>query len=74
MTEQFSLLKTVTSLTEDGEGAAVDAGGSAPDVAAPATGATTAGAIATLPIKMFNGKVIKRVKRNYFPKKKKSHK
>ena len=73
MTEQFSLLKTVTSLTEDGEGAA-DAGGSAPDVVAPATGATTAGAIATLPIKMFNGKVIKRVKRNYFPKKKKSHK
>ena len=74
MSENLSLLKTVTSLVEDGEGG---------DVAAPATtsaavagatdGATTSSMIAPVPVRMFNGKVLKRVKRNYFPKKK-SHK
>jgi hypothetical protein len=72
MTEQFSLLKTISTLTEDGEGAVADAGGDA--TPSPAAGATTAGMIAPVPVRMFNGKVIKRVKRNYFPKKKKSHK
>lgn len=69
MTEQFSLLKTIHVLAEDGEAT----GGEAP-APTPTEGATTSGAIAPVPVRMFNGKVIKRVKRNYFPKKKKSHK
>ena len=74
MNEQFSLLKTISCLHEDGEGGDVapSADATPPAAPAPSTTATTSSAIATYPVRLFNGKVLKRVKRNYFPKKKKS--
>ena len=71
MSENLSLLKTIVALTEDGEGGDASAAG---EVAAPAVTATTSASIAPIPARLFNGKVLKRIKRNYFPKKKKSHK
>ena len=67
---ELPLLKSVSTICEDGEGGEVPA---APAETSPAAGATTAGMIASYPQRMFNGKVLKRIKRNYFPKKK-SHK
>lgn len=67
MSESLSLLKSIATINEDGEGV---------EAAAPAavSAATTSSAdIAPVQLRMFNGKVIKRMKRNYFPKKK-SHK
>lgn len=68
MSEQLTLMKSVLKITEDGEAAA--GGDVSPGVMA---AGTTSSDIAALPVKLFNGKMIKRVKRNYFPKKK-SHK
>ncbi len=69
---ELPLLKSVSAICEDGEGG--EAPAAAPPETNPATaGATTAGMIAAYPQRMFNGKVLKRIKRNYFPKKK-SHK
>ena len=71
---ELSLLKSVTAICEDGEGGDAPAASAAPAETNPASaGATTSGMIATNPQRMFNGKVLKRIKRNYFPKKK-SHK
>ena len=74
----FSLLKNLLLLSEDGEGgdgsgvsAAATAATTASAVSDAMPGATTSSMIATLPKRIFNGKVIKRIKRNYFPKKKK---
>lgn len=50
-----------------------DEAGDASPNEAPEPAAITASAIAPVPLRMFNGKVLKRIKRNYFPKKK-SHK
>jgi hypothetical protein len=75
--EEFSLLKNILMLSEDGEGgdgagvsAAATAATTASAVADAMPGATTSSMIATLPKRIFNGKVIKRIKRTYFPKKK----
>lgn len=74
----FSLLKNLLLLSEDGDGgdgsgvsAAATAATTASAVSDAMPGATTSSMIATLPKRIFNGKVIKRIKRNYFPKKKK---
>ena len=67
---ELPLLKSVSTICEDGEGGEAPV---APAETSPAAGATTAGMIASYPQRMFNGKVLKRIKRNYFPKKK-SHK
>ena len=71
MSENLSLIKVISSLNEDGEGGDVAPADAAP---APDTTATTSASIATVPTRLFNGKVLKRIKRNYFPKNKKSHK
>lgn len=71
MTENLSLLKQVSILAEDGEGG--DAGGETSASATettPASSATVSSSIAPVPLRMFKGKVLKRIKRNYFPKKK----
>lgn len=73
MSENLSLIKTISSLTEDGEGGG-DAAPATDVTSAPATTATTSASIAPVPNRLFNGKVLKRIKRNYFPKNKKSHK
>lgn len=74
MSENLSLIRTVASLHEDGEGGDAAPAPSADSTPAPAAAATTSASIATVPTRLFNGKVLKRIKRNYFPKNKKSHK
>ena len=62
---ESSLMKDILKLTEDGDGdagAAGDADGDADD--APAV-ASTAGSIASVPFKLFKGKVIRRIPRRF---------
>jgi hypothetical protein len=62
----FNLIKSVDHLLEDGDGGGDSA---APAETSPALG-TTAGAIAPVPFRLFKGKILKRIKRNYVKKKK----
>jgi hypothetical protein len=73
MSEGLTLLKTLNKLVEDdgGEGSVAPPAADAPS---PTNGATVASAIAPVPARIFNGKVVRRMKRNYFPKKKKQDK
>jgi hypothetical protein len=70
-----SLLKEISNLTEDDGGAAAAADASADTAGAesvptpPDPGTTSSSDIATYPVRLFKGKVLKRIKRNYFPKK-----
>lgn len=66
MNESFSLLKSFNKMLED-EGSEVAPSGPSAEI-------TSSTNIAAVPLKMLNGKIIKRVKRNYFPKNSKLHK
>ena len=76
MNEELSLIRSVISLKEDDGGTGAPSGDASGSLGgtpvSPSSTGTTSGDIAPLPVRMFNGKVIKRIKRNYFPKKKKS--
>lgn len=76
MNEELSLIRSVISLKEDDGGAGSPSGDASVSLGgtpvSPSSTGTTSADIAPLPVRMFNGKVIKRIKRNYFPKKKKS--